>query len=215
MEAKSSTSPSHIFKIKAPSERTIAFIALIVSVISLGLGIYAVFQPGKVRPLAPAGYAIIRGQSSFPSDLLVLPLEWENTSGRVALIRHPTLVLHELDSKNKETGAEIQFTLAGEYSEISNNAFLQNYIYKFSFIQEPRSIGYHVFAFHYQRWWDDKDKNYAFQFRGNTKYRVSIAYQINDEQEKEEELFDLPVFTRADELQYDRSGSWWDFFYLQ
>jgi hypothetical protein len=193
-------------------EIIISVIALLTSIVSLYFSV--VGTPGTVQPIKPTGYGITRGDGSFPSDSIVVPLEWENTSGKPIVIRQPVLILDELDDNGQKTGNKYRFLLAGEYSEISSEAFSKQYARKNSFVVEARSIPLKVLVFHYERWWDETDKFYAFQFKAKQRYSVTIEFQPNLEQKRQIELFELPIYPSVDNLQNDRSKSWWDFWYL-
>lgn len=193
-------------------ETSISVIALLASIISLYFSIIG--TPGTIQPIKPTGYGIIRGDGSFPSDSIVLPIEWENTSGKPIVIRQPELILNELDSNGQKTGNKYRFLLAGEYSEISSEAFKKQYALKNSFVIEAHSIPLKVLVFHYERWWDETDEFYKFQFKGNQKYSVSIGFQPNLEQKRQIDFFEMPIYLRADELQVDRTKSYWDFWHL-
>lgn len=205
-------------KSKAKEERRwhiqtgIPVAALLVSAVSLYFSIYG--TPGTIRPIKPTGYCIIRGDGPFPSDHIVLPLEWENTSGKPIVIRQPELILHEQDGNGQKAGNKYRFILAGEYQEISNEEFIKQYAFKNSFVVEARSIPLKVLMFHYERWWDDTDKFYNIQFKSGQRYKVSIRFQPNLEKIREIELFELPIYGSADNLQTDRTKVWWCFWNL-
>ncbi len=190
-------------------------LALLVSGVALIITILDFAQLGIVAPLEPSGYAIIRGDGSFPSDMLVLPIEWKNESGRAALIRRPELILDELNADGLETGISYRFTLAGEYPEISYPAFQERYAFENSFVIAGHSVPVKNLVFHSERWWDEDDPLYAFRFTSGKRYRVTIKYQLNAEDDiVEHELFVLPTFERADVLQSNRSESYWDYWHL-
>lgn len=204
------------------TEKKIAFGALIVSSMSFSASLLAILisfllytQPGIVQPFPPNGYAVIRGDGSFPSDALVLPLEWQNTSGKPVLIGQPALILRELDDSGKETGLKYRFLLAGEYAEVSYAAFKSPYTFENSFVIESNSVPIKVLVFHNERWWDENDPLYHLQFRSGQEFNVTIEYQVNRAEEREQVLFDLPIFSRVDELSVDHTKSYWDFWYLQ
>jgi hypothetical protein len=189
---------------------TSAFIAIISAVVAY----LSYAQPGVVQPITPGGYAIVRGDGSFPSDMIVLPLEWQNTRGKPVLIRHPELFLHELDANGKETGTIYRFVLAGEFPEISYSAIAKGYVFESSFVVPANSIPIKNLVFHYERWWDETNRLYDFRFKGGQKYKVTIRYQPNQETIREQELLTLPIYNRVDELGSDRSKSYWDYWYI-
>jgi hypothetical protein len=204
------------WRIEIGVETTISLAALLVSIASLAFTLIYNLAPGEVYPLKPAGYAIIRGVSVFPSDHLVLPMEWENSSGKPIVIRHPYLVLRELDPAGKETGTEYRFLLAGEYPEISSKSFLENHSIKRSFTLEPHSLSVKILLFHRDRWWDENSSQYSFQFPADTAFRVYIGFQRNLEDQPETLLCEIITYKGPDILEYRSEGSyWWDFWSIE
>lgn len=83
----------------------LSIIAIVVSIFALVVSVWGpindVMIPGETIPLTPAGFSIIRGMSNlgFPSDHIVLPLEWYNSwKEKTEIISLPYLVLHKLGS---------------------------------------------------------------------------------------------------------------------
>jgi hypothetical protein len=204
-----STRPNASDKI---SSNTIAFWALVISIFSLIVSLYAVLRPGHVQSFSPSGYAVIRGVNSFPSDYLVLPLEWQNTSGKPALVKDPELILQEIDDTGKEVGDPLVFTLSGEYPEISFEAFKLPPVNERSFVVGENAVLEKILVFHIEQWWNEENALYTFQFKGGQRYKVEIRYQVNNQKTKKQELFTLEIFERVDELSIDRTKSYWDFF---
>jgi len=199
-------------------ESIVSVIALIVSIGALAvaaLSLWHDISPGEVTPLKPSGYAIIRGFDPFPSDHLVLPLEWQNSSGKSVLVRHPYLVLRKLDSNDKETGTSYRFTMEGEFSEISTRAFSDSHVMARSFALDPRSLSLKVLIFHLEKWWDDTDSLYDFRFKAGESYRVYIGFETNLTEQPETALFDLDIYGYADQLVFRGEGNWWDFWTLE
>lgn len=197
-------------------ETAISILSLLVSFGALLFTLIYNLSPGAIQPLKPSGYAIIRGIGWFPSDHLVIPIEWVNDGGRPALIRHPRLILRELDDEGKETGKEYRFFLTGEYPDISSNAFKEEYSVKRSFTLEPHSVSLRVLVFHIENWWDDKGDLFNFKFKSGQTFRVYIVYQRDLEAEREVFLFDMPVYGCVDNLDCDRTkGYWWDFWAVE
>lgn len=201
---------------KSRVELVISVIALIVSVGALTFSLWYNLSPGNVQLLKPSGYCIIREMNSFPSDHLVLPLEWENTGGRSVLIRHPYFVLRQLGSDGKETGDEYRFSLAGEYPDISYNSFAERYSIKQSFILDPHSLSRKVLVFHIKNWWNESSELYKFRFSAGKNYRVYIGFQRNLDKQPEVPLFEMTTFGSVDKLNRSGTdGNWWDFWPLE
>ena len=179
------------------SALVISALALTASIASLVFTLWYQLCGPRVTLYEPTGYAIIRGLYSFPSDHIVLPLEWENSGGQTAVVRHPYLKLH-----NVQSGQDLIFGLAGEYAEISTEVFKDRYGYKIkrSFLLEPHAVSLRVLVFHISDWWDDKNENYDFRFLGGDCCDVSIGYQVNQEPPVEFSLFEMPIFGSANRL---------------
>lgn len=159
----------------------IALCALLVSFATLVFTFYWNSPFGEVAPLEPAGYAVIRGLGleqgigPFPSDHLVLPLQWKNTSGRPAIIQRPELTLREVDGKHHET--VLTFTLAGAYPDISTESFDKRYVHNNSFLVEPHSVALNTLVFHVKNYW--QKEGYDFRFSSTDEFRVDIRYVKN------------------------------------
>jgi len=213
------TESSEQLKGKTHVEIVISVIALIISLLSLAFTLWYHLYPGEVKPLKPSAYSIIREVGPFPSDHLVIPMEWENTRGQPVLVRNPYLVLRALTPEGKETGKELRFPLAGGYPEISSKTFAEHYEYfehVNSFSLDPHSVSRKVLVFHVEQWWDDKSSLHKFRFKGNENYRVYIGFQLNLDKHSQTVLFDFHVYDTVDRL--DRTGTegyWWDYFSLE
>ena len=189
----------------------VSLLALVVSAVSLGYTRWYAWSDPKVSPYEPTGYAIARGLYSFPSDHIILRLEWENSGGKTGEVRYPYLKLH-----NAQSEEEFMFELAGETSEISTETFEDTYGHevKRSFLLEPHRVTSRVLAFHIDDWWDEEGKNYDFRFRGGDCYDVSIGYQLNEDEPVEFPLFQMPIFGSADRLDPE-TGYWWDYWSIK
>ena len=180
-----------------------------------------VYPPGEVIPLQPSGFVTIRGIDTFKSDHIVFPIDWENTGGKSVLIMHPKLVLRELDHKGYETENETIFYMAGEYPEISENAFSEFYSIKESFIVDPHTITQTVIVFHIEEWWnytDENSQNFSFfSLKKDKNYSVYINFNRELEPKPEVMLIkylDIPDY--VDNLRYDRGWDyWWEWFRIE
>ncbi len=200
---------------------------MLVSVAALGVSIWSLIYTwyrnssrGKVGPLKPSGYAIIRGieRYKFPSDHLVLPFEWENSSGRPVLIRRPELILRELGKDGEDATVEHRFSLAGEYPALSAEAFSKPYEFTSSFVLGPRSVSLHILLFHSEDWWNSQGRDYCFRFSAGQEYRVEVEFLKNTEQSPSKViLFEaMPIFEDSANLsRYGESGPQSDYYYLQ
>ena len=159
----------------------ISLAALLVSLLSLSFTLYWNSPAGDVRPLEPSGYAIIRGLGveggigPYPSDHLVLPMQWKNASGRPVVIQTPELSLRKIDG-GEVSGEQLVFTLAGMYPDISTDSFSRRYIYNNSFLIEPHSVSVRTMVFHSEHFWDT---NAYFQFTAYDEFQVRVTYTKN------------------------------------
>ena len=176
-----------------------------------------VTSPGEVQPHKPSGYGFIRGIHPFPSDHIVLPIEWENTGGRAVTVRHSYLVLRELGPDDNETETEYCFLLAGEYPDISTNSFDEFYSIKDSLILDPHSITHKNLVFHIKDLWNESNNaTHRFEFTSGVNYSVYFGYKKNLVwQQPVDKWFDkMEIYGAVDDLKSDRSeGHYWEYFY--
>jgi hypothetical protein len=93
---------------------------------------------------------------NFPSDHIILPLEWYNSwKTKTEIISQPYLVLHKIGS-NKT----IRFYLAGEYPNISKKSLEEPYILERTFKVPPSSLSKHILVFKIESWWDETSENF-------------------------------------------------------
>jgi hypothetical protein len=173
----------------------VSIAALFVSIFSVLLSWYWNSPVGDVRPLEPSGYAIVRGMDPtfegeadpqqglgvgpYPSDHVVLPLEWANNSGSSILVKEPMLVFHQLDREGNRTGSAYRFFLVGEFPEVSaevfNNVNTKPHTFKNSLIIEPHTVVQSASVFRVARWWSGQP-NECFRFIPGESYEVEIKY---------------------------------------
>ena len=191
----------------------ISLLALLLSTISIGFDLLYTLWLGQAQPLPLSGYTIIRGVDHFPSDHLVFPMEWENTGGKVVVVRHPYIILRELDSSGEPTTREHRFSLAGEYSEISSQAFNEGHSIKRSFTLQPHSISLKTLLFHVEEWWNEKGSTYSFRFPPDKTYQMKIGFQRNSENKTELQFGKLITYSGAGTMEKrgEESRYWWDF----
>ena len=160
----------------------IALCALLVSLGTLAFTLYWNSPLGEVTPLEPSGYAVIRGLGveqgigPFPSDHLVLPMQWKNASGRPAVIQRPELILRKVDG-GKESRTELIFTLAGAYPDISTESLSRRYSHNNSVLVEPHSVSLNTLVFHIKSYWEED--GYNFRFVSSDEFRVYVRYVKN------------------------------------
>lgn len=157
----------------------IALLALFVSVIALVpmiQDLWADFRPKRVGPLEPYVYCFQRGLFGFPSDHLILPLEWENQRDKTVSIRIPYLKISPMDKED----VHYTYTYVAEYSTVfgnqtpEENGFTPNS----SLIVNPESVslGWRVFRiFEY----DPNMDLFSFKFVPGGEYKVFIGYEVD------------------------------------
>lgn len=212
--SRPNTRPNTSSNRKLRTESILPIVALVISILALCIAIFLLVRdisPGKVAPLEPSGYAIVRGFAPIPSDHLVLPLEWQNSGGKSVLVRNPHLILRELDSDDEETGTSYRFTMEGEFPEISSKAFSGPHSIARSFILDPHSLSLKVQIFHIENWWDEEGNLYDFRFKSGERYRVYVGFEKNLTPQSEEALFDLQIPEGAGKLVFRGEGDRWGF----
>jgi hypothetical protein len=228
----------------------ISVLALVVSGLSLALSWYWNSPMGEVTPIQPSGYAIVRGidpafegepepgeglgVGPYPSDHVILPIEWANSSGSSVLVKSPVLVLHALDQDGNPTGDERRFFMVGDFPEMSaevlNDVNSKPHTFKNSVVLEPHSVLQSMAVFRVERW---ENENECFRFIPGQRYRVDAEYQrvpedpkqaawwrlrrVGTEQKRTEVLVErLVIQTTADFISpYGQGESiGWDFYSL-
>jgi len=208
-----------------------ALLALFVSVATLIYTLLWNSSFGQVLPLEPTGFAIIRGidpagelerVGPFPSDHVVLPLEWTNNSGTSVLIKEVELVFSELGQPGEHASEPHKFFLVGTYDEISaevlTHANSELHTFKNSLIVQPHETTRNVLVFR-ESGWGENDTN--FRFRAGEKYQVDVEYRHiqkgiigNKDESRSENLFcELPMEENVKNLGlYGKNGALaWDY----
>ena len=193
--------------------------ALIISLLSLN---FIVGIRGKVKIYKPSGFAIMRNNPSRffkPNDNVLLPLEWQNTSGRDLHISEPYLKLREIikeDGKETEAGIEYIFLLAGEFSDLNLECLKREYSITNSFILPKLSITKNILLFHIQHWWNKnlKEQGYDFRFVYGKRYKVFLGYKLNLEKQPEIYLFEMWIDRSLPKDNLQDSDQWVEFWYL-
>jgi hypothetical protein len=178
-----------------PLAISLSILALVVSAASVFLSWYWNSPIGDVRPIEPSGYAIMRGLDPtfegepgpreglgvgpYPSDHIVLPLEWANNSGSSILVKEPVLLLHKLGPDGEPTGSVYRFFLVGEFPEMSakvfNDANTEPHTFKNSLIIEPHTVMQSVSVFRVAKWWGGQP-NQCLRFIPGETYQMEIRY---------------------------------------
>ena len=142
----------------------------------------------------------------------MIPLEWQNTKRKPVALRQPYLILRKLDNQGQETSEEYCFRLAGDYAEISTEAFKQRYRIRNAYILQPQSITSIVMVFHTQDWWDETSSEYQFHFATGQAYRVYIGYAVDVDLHPEQFLFSIEMYGNVNRLDR-KTNFWWDYWY--
>jgi hypothetical protein len=172
----------------------VSIAALFVSIFSVLLSWYWNSPIGDVSALEPSGYAIVRGidptfegepgpreglgVGPYPSDHVVMPLEWANNSGSSILVKDPVLVFDPLGRDGPPAGDEIEFFLVGEFPEMSAQVFngvnTKPHTFKNSLVIEPHTVIQSISVFRIEGWFEEP--NQCFRFIPGQRYRVEIRY---------------------------------------
>jgi hypothetical protein len=147
---------------------------------------------GPVTP--PVGVAIVRGIDPhfageprpgegvsvglWPSDHLVVPLEWRNDTGSALLIQQPTLILHKINRSGQATGDQVNFFMINELADTNAGTLVninkEPLTYSNTVYVQPHSIVRSVTLFRVEDW---AGRNRCFRFHQGESYRVEIQYR--------------------------------------
>jgi hypothetical protein len=183
-----SSSITEVAIVRLPKESKIS-LSLIISFFAIAVSVWTAcynyhynYSNAEAVAYKPYGLGIIRGikDSGFPSDHLVLPINWENDGAKAAIVGNVRLIVRPKSSKS--SNEIVVFKLGGEYSDISPNAFNhheQFFHFLDSFLIPPHSKLSRNFVFHINNWWDKKTAEYNFRFYSRKVYDFSISYDVN------------------------------------
>lgn len=171
-------------KSKKRKSHWIAIAALAVSVLSLCITMYRTSPIGAVKPVMPlTSYALVRGIDPegtfglYPSDHIVLPLEFSNNTGSPVLIKGPRLEFDEIGAPKSKN---VTFFLTGEYEELSaellGDVNSQPHNFAPALVLAPHSVSQKILVFRVSGWFKD-EKNYCFRFHQGQKFNVDLKYR--------------------------------------
>jgi hypothetical protein len=209
-------------------------IALIFSGIAVWYTYTYYFRTGSLKTLPITASSIMRGYETnqFPSDHLIIQIEWVNDNGPPAIVIQPRLILKKIGNKGNEAKENpLKFFVAGHYSEISDQALKRPFIQSQSYLIEGHSAKQFNLVFHIENWYEKTDPDaYCFVFEPQTDYSVTLRFLDEKNKWHDEELgtintYDVDCFIQrvknkiTDEickkqtekkkcLKYQR---WWDY----
>jgi hypothetical protein len=145
---------------------------------------FHVFPPGNAEPLQPSSYAVVRGMGNFPSDHIIISIEWRNSGGQPTIIRNLRLFLVKKSDNSSNLSEKEVFELAGEFTEdfSSNIGYVgESYTLKQAYIIDPKTITQTFMVFHIKDWWDEENEthtgHYNFKFnKSKIKYEIILNY---------------------------------------
>jgi hypothetical protein len=191
----------------------ITLITLLVSIYSFN-AIYDRVSPGEIVTLnPPSGYVIIRGFDNFPSDHIIVPVDWRNSwRQKPEIIRSPYLMLRNSTNTYK-------FYFMGELPEFSRKYFSGNHSEELSrsstFTIQPSSPSTHALVFQIDHYWDNSSPNYWFRFNPRDTFYASIGFErwngSHFEHVHENAYFATPIRGYVGSL-LDESGNNWDYY---
>lgn len=206
---------------------------LMISLFSLSLaGLSFMYNiigtPGETSLfLPPDGYGVMRFNIYpyfRPSDHLIIPLRFINTSGREVHIRDIYLELNEInvsDQVRNETGNKFVFWIAGELQDLTPDSMRRPYKIINSIHVPAKSTSYNLLLFHHQDWWDTKHPNYNLTFKPGKIYEVWINYKIYSMKfisgycclkQPRDRLFTMRANESLNNLSQEKNT--WDFWYM-
>jgi hypothetical protein len=143
---------------------------------------YSTLNPwGEVGPFfTPAGFVIIRGVDTSPSDHVLMPVQWINNTGRLVLIQQPVLEFRKLGQQGEPTGERLTFIAVKRLPEISTETMngLSTPATEFPDLirLSAHSPTETVLLFRKEESFLGK-QNACFRFHQGASYRVDITYQ--------------------------------------
>lgn len=183
----------------------ISIVALAVSIVGAGFMLMYHLSFRTAEPLAISSYSIVRGLGSFPSDHLIVPIEWVNEGGRPALVRQPILIL-----KEKTRNRILYFFVAGQFPELSESGVKNAYKRNQSFLIESHSAKVLTLVFHIENWWKEDDSStYNFHFAGQEEFEVLIRFLDESGYCFEADLGTINTYDAANLSR--ETGYWWGF----
>lgn len=199
-------------------------IAIPLTIIGIFLTIctlYNTYSYGQGECIPPSEFAILRGyHGSFPSDLLVVPINWRNNGARYELIENISLNLtlvekNGLPIKNNKT-IKNRWILLGTLKDISGATIENNnrpYSYLQDLIIQPHSITQTFCVFQIEGYWNKNLPNYNFTFNHTCNlWNVDMDFTI-DGIPGSGRLFELPVYETVDKMKAS-SNYTWDYFQI-
>lgn len=202
--------------------KEIKIIAIPLTIIGIFLTIcalYNTFSYGQGECIPPSEFAILRGyHGSFPSDLLVVPINWRNNGARYELIENLSLdmTLKEMDRKTLDNRTiKKRWILLGTIRDISGATIEDNrpYSYLQDLIIQPHSITQTFCVFQIEDYWNEKSKNHDFKFNSSyNRWDVDINFNI-DGISGGGKLFELPVYEAVDKMNASSKYTW-DYFQI-
>jgi hypothetical protein len=192
--------------LRIKSELSYADIAIVlIAIIGVFLTICTLFNTysyGQGELLPPSTFTIIREHEPFPSDLLVVPLNWRNNGARHELVGNISLTLI-----NGNKNVVRKYILSGIYNNISEKIADTPLTFSGDFIIQPHSITQTILVFHIHDWWNDTNGDRNFVFRSGELYDVYTTFYI-DKKAESGFLFRMPIYSTVDHMEARTNYSW-------
>lgn len=164
----------------------IAVVALVLAIAGLVVGVWQHNQlvdlerqinldPGELIIHVPTEFCVTRGFRAFPSDHLIIPVNFENTGNGAKTVERPALFFEDTTS-----GKQYTFELEGYIPNLDTYSIDGAFEIARGITVPERSLSRYVLVFQIERWWDKDSDNYLFQFRrtddGPTRYDMRFGY---------------------------------------
>lgn len=158
----------------------------------------------------PSGYTIVRGLDGFPSDHIIISVDWHNSwKQKREIIRQPYLIMNN-------SSATYKFYFVGEFPQFSRRYFANEYNADLSrsgtFIIQPKSVSTHAIVFQIDNYWNNKSPNYKFRFVPGDTFRVCIGFEKWNGTKFEPiqviPYFITPIRGYVGELSRDKGNAW-------
>jgi hypothetical protein len=150
-------------------------ITLFASIIGFNVISDVFIQGGLITLHPPSNYVIIRELEGFPSDHIIIPVDFYNSwRAKSEIIRQPYLIMR---NKTKE----IRFHFMGELPKYSRENFEPEGNKELdrsgTFIISPSSLSTHAMVFQVEGYANECGENYAFRFESNDSFQCGIGYE--------------------------------------
>lgn len=117
-------------------------------------------DPGQLIIHSPTEFCIMRGFYPFPSDHILLPINFENTGKGAKTIERPALFFNDLNGSGQR-----RFIMKGYGTSLSNTRIDESYEIGGAVTIPEKSFQRYILIFQPDHWWDRSSDDFSYQFR--------------------------------------------------